>query len=58
MFVLIPKRKPEVMKMLYKNKPLLKEFLANYVPQKEEEDFPELKSKLLKKLDSLDKTTA
>ena len=41
-FVLMPKRKPEIVKILMKNKEVLSDFISNYEPKKEEEDFARL----------------
>ena len=38
----MPKRKPEIVKILMKNKDLLSDFISKYEPKKEEEDFSRL----------------
>jgi len=50
----MPGRKPEVVKILYRNREQLSEFIKDYESHNQEEDFEKLKAILVKKLGAME----
>lgn len=51
-FVLMPSRSETIVKRIRKNKALIKDFLGDYYPQKNQDDFLRLREAMIKRLES------